>query len=283
MSVTQPLKWHGGKRYLARRIVDMIPPHTRYLEACGGGLSVLLHKPSEGFSEFVNDTNKELTNFWETIRDPVKFELFKRMCEATPLSEIEFAITKVRTPEVDDYNPVEKAWRFFIECRQSRQGLRKDYCTPTARTRRGMNEQVSAWLSAVDGLPEVHERLKRVEIWNRPAVKAIEKLDNEDFFTYVDPPYVHSTRNTIGEYGEHEMENSDHMELLECLSNMKGKFALSGYANPLYDVYANTRGWTVTTFELPNNASSSKTKERKIECVWTNYQPTFQGPYGERS
>lgn len=58
--ITQPVKIHGGKRYLAQWIVAEMPPHTRYLEAFFGGGSVLLRKPSEGIAEWANDLNGEL-------------------------------------------------------------------------------------------------------------------------------------------------------------------------------------------------------------------------------
>ena len=34
--VSQPLKWRGGKHYLARRIIDRMPPHLAYVEPYGG-------------------------------------------------------------------------------------------------------------------------------------------------------------------------------------------------------------------------------------------------------
>ena len=43
------------------------------------------------------------------------------------------------------------------------------------RTRRQMNGNVSEWLSAVEGLPEVHHRLKRVLIENMPAIELIKR------------------------------------------------------------------------------------------------------------
>lgn len=67
--INTPLKTHGGKYYLATKIVALIPKHTRYLEPYAGGLSVLLAKPYEGISEYVNDLNGELTNFWRVLRD----------------------------------------------------------------------------------------------------------------------------------------------------------------------------------------------------------------------
>ncbi len=260
-----PLKTHGGKSYLAKEIVSMMPRHSRYLEAFSGGLSVLLAKSPEGISEYANDLNGELMNFWRVLRDTPS-----RMLQSlwgTPLSTEEFAKAK----DVAYTDPVKRATAFFIRNRQSRQGLGKDYCTPTSRTRRGMNENVSAWLSAIDGLPELVERLRRVEVWNVPAIEAIHKLDCDDLLVYADPPYLHETRSTTQEYGQFEMTEKDHRELLDCLASMKGKFLLSGYDSRLYRNYEELCGWNRRTFDLPNNASSAKTKERKSEIVWCNY------------
>jgi len=256
-----PIKYHGGKSYLAKRIVAMMPAHACYLEAFAGGLSVLFAKDGEGVAEFVNDLHGDLTNFWRVLRD--EFDAFHRIISCTPLSEIEF-----KENSRSD-RPVDRAVHYFVRARQSRQGLRRDYCTPTKRLRQGMNENVSAWLTAVDGLPEIHQRLRRVEIWNRSAVDAIKKLDRLDLLVYADPPYVHETRSTTGEYGQFEMTTAQHVELLECLSGMQGKFLLSGYRCELYDDYAATHGWRCDEFELPNNASSKATKARKIECIWS--------------
>ena len=68
MGLTGPLKWHGGKTYLARRIVDLMPRHKTYVEPYCGGAAVLLAKPptwraadlggsERGVSETINDLN----------------------------------------------------------------------------------------------------------------------------------------------------------------------------------------------------------------------------------
>jgi DNA adenine methylase len=44
MTLTQPLKWWGGKHYLARKIIDLMPRHLHYVEPYAGGLAVLLEK-----------------------------------------------------------------------------------------------------------------------------------------------------------------------------------------------------------------------------------------------
>ena len=84
MIVAPPLKYHGGKHYLAKRIVELMPPHLHYVEPFAGGLAVLLAKDPEGVSEVVNDIDGELTNFWRVLQDPDDFDRLQRPVQATP-------------------------------------------------------------------------------------------------------------------------------------------------------------------------------------------------------
>lgn len=270
------IKYHGGKSYLASKLVGLMPVHQRYLEPYFGGGSILFAKPHDGIAEWVNDINQEVTNFWRVMASESLFERFRRCMEAVPLSEMEFALAKSQEPvslagELPDEVRVKQACDFFVRNRMSRQGLSRDYCNPSKRLRRDMNENVSAWLTAVDGLPEFHKRLRRVEVWNRPATKAIEVLDGEDLLCLCDPPYLHTTRSSTGEYGAHEMTEEQHVELLNVLANMQGKFMLCGYPSELYDQAASEHGWNRVIFEVPNNSSGAKKKEIKRECVWMNF------------
>ena len=77
-SVSEPLKWHGGKHYLARRIVELMPSHLHYVEPYAGGLAVLLVKDPTGVSEVVNDLDGRLMGFWRVLQDPEQFERFPR-------------------------------------------------------------------------------------------------------------------------------------------------------------------------------------------------------------
>ena len=162
--VAPPLKWHGGKHYLARRIVEIMPPHLHYVEPFAGGLSVLLEKSPNGVSEVANDLDGHLTNFWRVLQGERSFARFFRIVEATPFSEVEWLESFGR---LDDSDPVQRSVAFFIRCRQSLAG-RCDTFAPLSRTRtrRDMNEQASAWISAIDGLPEIHARLRRVVVLN---------------------------------------------------------------------------------------------------------------------
>lgn len=289
----QPLKWHGGKHYLAGRIIELMPERCKnpnapdvadpgwlhYVEPFFGGGSVLLSMDPEGISQVVNDINNELVNFWSVLAFGNVFHQFYHSVSSTPFSEAIFEATKKApqfhgTPEDID-RTVQRAAQFFVRNRQSRQGLGKDFATLSRnRTRRGMNEQVSSWLTAIEGLPEIHRRLQGVVILNKPALDVIQQQDGPRTLFYCDPPYLHGTRSTTSEYGEHEMTVKDHAELLNALAGIEGRFLLSGYHSELYDDFARTRyarRWRCVEIDIDNKASSKKSKDIKTECVWMNY------------
>jgi DNA adenine methylase len=277
MIASQPLKWHGGKSYLAKWIHSLAPKDYthRNIVYMGGGGEFWNWLPVEGVSEAVNDLDAELTNFYNVLANPEWFDQFKVLVEMSPFSEVAWKkanaiLAQVRAHKNFKLFPEWRAANFFVNYRMSRQGLGKDYATPTTRTRRGMNENVSAWLSAVDGLTDCHERLRRVEIRNMDALEFIRVYDHKKALFYCDPPYLHETRSTTGEY-THEMSHGEHADLLRALCKLKGKFMLSGYPSRLYDGWAQTGDWTRHEKQIDNKASSSKTKQQKTECLWTNY------------
>ena len=278
------IKRHGGKSYLAKAIIAAMPPRCKnpnkpadddpgwlhYVEPYFGGGSVLFANDPEGISEVVNDVDGDLTTFWICLKNEAGFAMMQRSLQGTPVSELEFSMAK--HPSKEQEAPWERACEFFIRNRQSRQGLEKGFATLTRnRTRRGMNEQASAWLSAIDGLPEFHARLKRVVILHSNAVKVIKQQDGTRTLFYCDPPYMHETRHNGGGEYKHEMTREQHVELLETLATVNGRFILSGYDSDLYHDFAQQHGWSCDSIEIDNKASGSKTKEKKIENIWKNY------------
>jgi DNA adenine methylase len=288
--LTQPLKWHGGKYYLRGWIVGLMPPHLHYVEPFFGGGGVFLARDPDrdwmavgderltaaerGSSEVVNDLHGELINFWRVLQDTEQFETFRNRIELTPFSEAEFQQAREAAFDAEgnhEGTPVERAVRFFILARQSRQGLMRDFATLSRnRTRGRVNEQVSAWLSVVDGLMDVHKRLRNVVVLNRPAVDVIRNQDGPKTLFYCDPPYLHETRATTGEYA-FEMTESEHTKLLETLAGIQGKFMLSGYPSSLYAKWEREQGWHCHQYLIDNKAASGKVKEKKTECLWCNF------------
>ena len=104
MKIVQPLKWWGGKHYLAKEFIAIMPHHLHYVEPYAGGFTVLLEKDpfdkskfwgskghEQGVGEVVNDINRELTNFWQVLQREDTFNAFRRRIEATPFSQVEWA------------------------------------------------------------------------------------------------------------------------------------------------------------------------------------------------
>lgn len=262
--IVKPLKWHGGKHYLAKQIIELMPEHMHYVEPFFGGGSVLLSKSAEGVSEVVNDVHKELTNFWRVLQDEKKFTKFTRIVEAVPFSQVEWEDSHEKSR-----SSVKQAVNFFIRCRQSRAGKFDCFATMSRnRTRRNMNEQASSWLTAVEALPAVANRLKRVVIMCDEATKVIRTQDGKNTLFYLDPPYVHESRVTTSDY-DFEMSTDQHIELLETIKNCEGSVLLSGYPNDLYDRHL--KDWRTIDIIIDNKASSAKVKPRKTERIWMNF------------
>ena len=281
IKLTPPLKWHGGKSYLADWIIDLMPRHIHYVEPYAGGLAVLLNKNpfderhqwgqeahERGISEVVNDLNQELTNFWQVLQDEAAFSKLQRIVGAIPFSQTQWEQSGQRMIPRHELD-AEAAAAFFVRCRQSRSGGFKVFATLTRnRTRRAMNEQASAWLNCIDGLGDVHERLKRVVVLCGDALKVIRQQDGEQTLFYLDPPYIHETRATTDAYA-YEMDTAAHQALLNTIRQCKGRVMLSGYPNDLYD---NTlREWNRHDRQIDNKVSNAASKRTMTESLWCNF------------
>ncbi len=107
-------------------------------------------------------------------------------------------------------------------------------------------------------------------ILNHDALDVIREQDGPNTCFYLDPPYLHETRSSAGEY-EYEMTVDDHHKLLWRLTEISGSFLISGYQSELYNDWEETYGFERHHFEIANNASSKKIKDVKTECLWTNF------------
>ena len=131
-----------------------------------------------------------------------------------------------------------------------------------------MNEQASAWLGCIEGLADVHDRLKRVVVLCDDALKVIRQQDGERTLFYLDPPYVHNTRATTDAY-QYEMDESVHAELLSTIQQCQGRVMLSGYPNELYD--RTLHDWNRHDREIDNKVSGGTSKRMMTESLWSNF------------
>ena len=223
--------------------------------------------------ETYNDLDGEVCNFFRVLRDN-RDRLIESIA-LTPFSREEFALACQIEP---DLSALERARHFYIRARQVRTGLaqtatigRWANCKNTSRA--GMSGVISRWLGGVKMLPEIAERLLRVQIENRPAIDVIELYDSPETLFYCDPPYVHSTRGDHKAYG-YEMTDDEHRYLAKILNSVKGMVALSNYNCDLMDELYSSSRWIKTVTPARTNHS---TKDKRTEVLWTNYDPRALG------
>ena len=249
------MRYPGAKNRIANWICGYIPKHKVYLEPYAGSLSVLFNKP-RAHIETVNDLNEDVVNFFRVLRDYPN-EL-KRLIELTPFARSEYEFSYEETAE-----PIEKARRFCIRCWQGF-GCSNLYKNGFKSGQQSNSPNpAKAWAEMPEIILRAADRLKGVQIENLPALELIRRYDTSDVFMYVDPPYLHGTRKNY--LYKHEMEDGEHIELLEVLLKHPGKIILSGYDNELYNNMLT--GWRKESI-----GTQAENGLKRIETIWMNYK-----------
>lgn len=264
MPVTKPLmRYHGAKFRLAPWVMGFFPEHHTYVEPFGGAAGVLLQKPRSA-SEVYNDLDGDIVNVFRVLQDQnTADELFRKLV-VTPYARQEFEIAFVESSD-----PVERARRTLIRASmgfgsagatKQRTGFRIDSAreySPAAHVWSEYPEQIAAFV----------ERLRGVLIENRPAGEVVSGHDRPDTLFFVDPPYLHSTRQMKGHrYYAHEMTDKDHAALLTQLNQAQGLVVLCGYDSEMYNDLL--KGWE--RHQTKARISAGRGTSIRTECVWLN-------------
>lgn len=257
----QLIKYPGSKWSLANWITGFFPEHHSYLEPFFGSGAVLFNKEPSNI-ETVNDLDDEVVNLFLCIKeDPEKLG---RLVYFTPYSRVEFEQAYIPAK-----SRFEKAAKFITRCDMG-QGFR----TNGEKVGFKMDIQgreaayaVNHWNQIPELLMQCAERLKMVQIENRPAVDVIKRFNFPNVLIYCDPPYVLSTRH--GKQYRCEMTDEDHVELLQTLMQHPGPVVLSGYHSALYDEML--EGWHTEEHQSRNQ------RNRTVkEILWMNFNPESQ-------
>ena len=247
---------------LAPWIISHFPDHRVYTEAFGGAASVLLRK-ARCYAEVYNDLDGEVVNLFRVLQDPAKAARLREMLTITPFARAEFELAY--EPAAD---PVERARRLIIV---GFMGFGSNGHNTSVRTGFRANSNRSSttpahdWRNYPGEMVALIERLRGVVIEHRPAVSVIQQHDGPETLHYVDPPYVHSTRDAGARQRDyrHEMDDEAHRLLAGVLRSVRGGVVLSGYPSPLYDdIY---RGW----HRVERRALADGARER-TEVLWIN-------------
>lgn len=273
MITTPVIRYHGGKFRLASWILQHFPEHRVYVEPFGGAAGVLMQKP-RSFAEVYNDLDGDIVNLFQVLQNADQRDQLTELLVLTPYARSEFEQAFDETCD-----PVEQARRTIIRAEmgfgsagatKGRTGFRID-------TKREYATAQHIWARFPDRIAAIGQRLAGVLIEQRPAIEVMQAHDTPDTLHFVDPPYMHGTRN-IGSnrYYRHEMTDDDHQQLLSTLKTLQGMVVLSGYPSQQYtealpDWSSNTRS---------HACAAGRGAGIRQECIWLN--PTCMERLGQR-
>lgn len=219
------------------------------------------------YSEVYNDLWSVVVNVFQVLRDEEMAMKLIRQLELTPFSREEFkACGDAELSEIDD--PVERARRTILRSFAGfgSAATNAEHATGFRATSfRSGTTPAHDWRNYPKNILQYVERLRGVVIENKHYAEILTQHDSRETLHYVDPPYVHSTRNMKrgnAAYA-HEFTDDDHRDLAETLKSLKGMVVLSGYKSDLYaELYEE---WTC----VKQDTFADGARERE-ERLWLN-------------
>lgn len=259
------LKYPGSKWNIAKQLVNLIPEHHSYLEPYAGSLAVLFNKQPSAI-ETINDLDSNVTNlFWCIQKDS---ERLARLVMTTPFSR-EIYDSQFEDGKGDYASRFQCAVSFLIRCWQGHGYRTNGYKVGWKNDVQGREQAYALWdwYRLPGWIINIAERLRMVQIENRPAIELIERFGHKKVFMYLDPPYVLGTRR--GKQYLYEMPDAEHEKLLKTILKSPAKIMISGYESEMYNDYL--KGWEKRKF-----TSCAEQGNPRKEIIWMNYQENYQ-------
>lgn len=264
------IKYFGGKNGMFNNIIKHFPDkgsYDTYIEPFGGSFAIGFHTPDDMIApiEIYNDLYNNVYSLFKVLTNDTLFYEFKKLCDLSYYSEV---LRKHFKEELknDKLSDVRRAFYFFYVNRCSHNGVGGFSINRVVR--RNMAKSVSDYLSTVDGLLKIHQRLSKVMVLNRNAISLIEEYNSPNVFIYADPPYVLSTRTSSTRYPV-DMTDADQEKFIDACINSKAKLLISGYDNKLYNKLTDN-GFQQITFNV-NTITGKHEPKTKTETLWKNY------------
>jgi DNA adenine methylase len=244
---------------MSRLIVSLIPPHRLYCEPFAGGLAVFWAKP-QSVMEVVNDTNGAVVAFYQVLKSD--YAMLRHVVLQTPVSRKVHRQTDFILKYPDHFDKIKVAWAFWVQTNMSFSAM--------IGAGYGYARSKPTQISKINNKKlqfgkHLCKRLENVDIECNDAIQVIKSRDCEDAFFYIDPPYFNSDMGHYGGYTKKDFAN-----LLECLTQIKGKFLLSSYPSDVLAEYTQKHGWKTYNKES-KIAVTHLTNRTKVEVLTANY------------
>lgn len=205
--IEPPLKWAGGKRWLARSYSWLFPnQYERYLEPFfGGGAVFFALKPSRAI---LSDKNARLVATYEALRDDPDSVTAALQAYADQHSDT-FYYTARAHPETD---PIREAARFLYLNRTCWNGLYRVNLKGEFNVPRGTKNRV---MLPTDDFEGVSKALQNASLSTSDFSATLAQASKDDF-VFIDPPYtVAHNNNGFLKYNEDIFSWADQKRLKE--------------------------------------------------------------------
>jgi len=240
-----PLRYPGGKNcifpFISRLFYENQLLGSGYAEPYAGGAGLALRLLFEGYVDhiYINDLDKSIYAFWETIIN--RPDEFCRWIEDVDVSVINWRKYKKIQKQVGNANYFELAKSTFFLNRTNVSGVIKGGVIG------GLDQSGKYKINArfnkqdmINRIQKIESAKNRISVSNCDGIQFISKLDKkkEDIFIYLDPPYF---RKGADLYMNFYLEQ-DHKKLSMKVRGLRKKWIIS-YDNQdvILNLYAENR------------------------------------------
>lgn len=250
--VRPPAGYIGGKRNLARRLVEHINavPHARYAEPFVGMGGVFFRRTMRPGAEFVNDISGDVVTLMRILQR--HYQEFLGMLRWRFASRREFERLLAVDPAT--CTDLERAARFLYLQRNAFGGkvVGRNFGVSYDAPSKFRFSQLEPMLQ------DVHDRLEGVYIEQLHYADFIAKYDRPGTLFYLDPPYAGCERD----YGDDVFSPADFDRLSGLLEGLRGHFILS--INDTPEIRERFAPFAIEAVELTYRLSGKATSAREL-------------------
>lgn len=263
------LKWAGGKTAVMNEIekrVKKIPisESTIFFDVFAGGASVAI-KFSDLFNQIIiNDTNKELINVYQVIKNSPQ-DLVKALKSHEEKHTHDYYYQLRKMDREDNYNEVDsvtKAARTIYLNKTCYNGLYRVNSKGYFNVPMGRQKKISIYNE--DNLNDLNKIFKKIHIYNKDFSVVLEECKPGDV-VYIDPPYDKINSNSFIEYNVSRFDEFDQERLKIEIDKLtkKGVFVIASNSHTertanLYKDYIKENSIILVKRSIASNSSSRK-------------------------